>query len=52
MGKDDLPDGESDLFFRKGLDSGFAKLPDGQISYSPKPSFARVRGRRSPPLRW
>jgi hypothetical protein len=30
--KDDLPDGESELFFRKGLDRGFEKLPDGQIS--------------------
>jgi hypothetical protein len=30
--KDDLPDGKSELFFRKGLDRGFAKLPDGQIS--------------------
>jgi len=30
--KDDLPDGESELFFREGLDRGFAKLPDGQIS--------------------
>jgi hypothetical protein len=50
--KDDLPDGESEIFLLTGLDSGFAKLPDGQISYSPKPSFARVRGRRSPALRW
>jgi hypothetical protein len=33
--KDDLPDGESELFFRKGLYRAFAKLPDGQISYSP-----------------
>jgi len=24
-------DGESDLFLQKGLDSDFAKLPDGQI---------------------
>ena len=29
--KDDLPDGESELFLRKGLDRVFAKLPDGQI---------------------
>jgi hypothetical protein len=29
--KDDLPDDESEIFLRKGLDRGFAKLADGQI---------------------
>jgi hypothetical protein len=30
--KDDLSDGESELFLRKGLDRVFEKLPDGQIT--------------------
>jgi hypothetical protein len=30
--KDDLPDGESIIFLLGGLDRGFEKLPDGQIS--------------------
>jgi hypothetical protein len=27
-----LPDGESEIFLRKGLDSDFEKRPDGQIN--------------------
>jgi hypothetical protein len=30
--RDDLPDGESEIFLQKGLDRDFAKLPVGQIT--------------------
>ena len=30
--RDDLPDGESEIFLQRGLDSDFAKLPVGQIT--------------------
>jgi hypothetical protein len=30
--KDDLPDGESEIFLQMGLDTIFAEQPDGQIS--------------------
>ena len=39
--KDDLPDGRSEIFLRKGLDRDFAKRPDGQIS--PRPTRAKTR---------
>jgi hypothetical protein len=41
--KDDLPDGESELFLREGLDNDFAKLPDGQISEARRCGPEKVR---------
>jgi hypothetical protein len=29
----DLPDGESQIFLRRGMDRPIQKLPDGQISF-------------------
>jgi hypothetical protein len=32
--RDDLPDGLSEIFLQRGLDSPLNKLPDGQITWA------------------
>jgi hypothetical protein len=42
-----LPDGESEIFLQRGLDSVFAKQPDGQITACDmliEPSVAKAKG--------
>jgi hypothetical protein len=41
--KTDLPDGLSDIFFTRGLDSQFADLPVGQITSAPVSKKVRAR---------
>jgi len=48
--KDDLPDGESELFFREGLDRGFANCPTAnqRRALITRPGASGVHERKPP----